>query len=141
MKTLILALLIALLASTVCAQTVMVEYRWAQPDSTMGSLTETGAVVGKMKIPDGWLSHYFIEVKAGSNTTTIGPVEAPASISAEGVAVVPVSFNTPTTVRVKAVDKEGRESAYGAWSLTFTVDPGPPVPPGQPFVARVYLGG
>ena len=140
MKILLTALAL-LTASVAHAQQVFVEFRWDQPDSTVGSLAEGGAVVGRMAIPDGWIKDYEVEIAAGADTTVFGLVSAPASIAAEGLAVVPVNFNVPTAVRVRAIDRDGRVSEYSEWSLTFTVDPGPTVPPGRPRAARVFLGG
>jgi len=138
----LLVLLLALLMATVAtAQQVFVEFRWDQPDSTVGSLTDDGRVIGRMLIPDGWIENYEIQIAAGADTTIFGLAAAPLSIAAEGVAVIPVDFNVPTAMRVRAIDKDGRISEYSPWSMTFTVDPGPSMPPGQPRATRVFLGG
>lgn len=140
MKILIL-LLATLLASPVVAQPLFVEYNWTQPDSTVGSTLESGEVVGRMAIPDGWIASYEVMLAAGKDTTLYGLVDAPATIAELGRAVVPVAFSQPTSIRVRAIDKDGRVSDFGEWSDPFTVDPGKPVPPGKPSVLRVFLGG
>lgn len=140
MKTLTL-LLATLLASTAAAQQVFVEYNWTQPDSTVGSTVEGGQVVGKMAIPDGWIASYEIMVAADTDTTIYGTIDAPVAIAELGRAVIPIQFNKATSVRVRAIDQDGRVSDFGEWSDPFTVDPGKPVPPGKPNVLRVFLGG
>lgn len=140
MKALIL-LLALLTAGLASAQEVFVEYNWVQPDSTVGSTLETGEVVGKMAIPDGWIVSYEIMIAAKNDTTMYGTVDAPALIADLGRAVVPVHFNKPTSIRVRAIDIDGRVSDFGEWSDAFTVDPGKPVKPGKPNVFRVFLGG
>ena len=137
---LLLALIVALTPSIIFAQT-LVEFQWDQPDSTTGTFQHDGTICCKSPIPDGDISHYEIFTATPTDTLYYGEVPAPTDISTPTTALVPLQMLVPTSIRVRAVDIRSNVGPFSDYSVTFTVDPGPPGVTPTPAPIGVYFGG
>ena len=141
LTTLLAIMLIMLVASLACGQTSNVEFRWTQPDSSMGTLMPDETYCCKRAIPDGDIAKYEIFIATPADTMYWGFVDAPTVIAEDATAIVPFEMLVPSSIAVRAVDVRGRTGPMSSWSDVFTVDPGEPGAGGKPYPIRVYFGG
>lgn len=141
MGTVLFALIILLLAASASAQSVVLKYSWVQPDSTVGTESpDTGNIVGRMAIPDGWIVQYNIQYYADNDTIDWGHVAAPHAVADTAHAYMDMPINKTVAMRVQSQIEDGRTSAWSEWSNPFFVDPGPPEAAEKPRLTRIIIG-
>ncbi len=137
MKTLT-TLLILLLATTALAQApAFVEYQWSQPTMTQGN---PALNIPPIPTPAGSLDKYEVWRATPSDTTFVGFTPAVSPYTTDIQYAVAVDWNVPTTIRVRALDVQGRAGPWSLWADVLTVEPGAPGQTAKPEPVRVYFG-
>lgn len=133
----LLILLILLVAIPVYSQTY-VEFKWDQPDSTMGNPDQE---IPPTAMPDGYILKYEIFKATPTDTLYYGEVPAPFALADSVVATVEFELFVPSSIQVRALDQQNRPGPMSEWSDPFTVEPGPPGEATKPEPIRVIFGG